>query len=63
VDQKRFRISGVRGPIHQTVSVGAATLGADDRSGLSQVQFINRSDKALYQAKRLGKNRMAEYED
>jgi len=63
VDQKRFRISGVRGPIRQTVSVGAATLSADDRSGLSQVQFINRSDKALYQAKRLGKNRMAEYED
>jgi two-component system CheB/CheR fusion protein len=38
-----------------TVSVGAAMYPAD---GLVSAELLNQADKALYQAKRMGRNRM-----
>ena len=57
-----FSIPGIAGPVHKTISIGAATLHSDDLPAITQVQFINRADKAMYRSKRLGKNRVSAYE-
>jgi len=44
-----------------TVSIGVFTLSGDDI--LSPKELIRRADKAMYMAKRLGKNRIFFYED
>lgn len=57
-----FKIPGVAGPIHKTISLGMATLLPDDVAALTQVQFVNRADEAMYRSKRLGKNRVSAHE-
>lgn len=48
------------GPV-LTVSVGCATLDGEARSSASSEQLIDEADQAVYQAKRKGRNRVAQY--
>jgi diguanylate cyclase (GGDEF)-like protein len=62
VAQYRFRLPGIISAIQQTISIGVAALSSEDLAAITQVQFVNRADKAMYQSKRLGKNRVSVYE-
>jgi diguanylate cyclase (GGDEF)-like protein len=51
--QQAFHFDGSEQPVHITVSVGVAELRPTDESD----QLLQRADRAVYQAKRLGRNR------
>lgn len=50
--EQEIFVVGDNSGVHATVSIGLAQLGTDETAG----QLIQRADKALYQAKRQGKN-------
>jgi diguanylate cyclase (GGDEF)-like protein len=52
---EQINLEGQKEPIHFTVSMGLATLNSNDESIDS---LLNRADKALYEAKRTGRNKV-----
>ncbi len=55
VEQHPFK--GTNGPLHVTISIGVAQYNSTKDSTIKE--FIARSDKALYKAKEMGRNRVA----
>ncbi len=55
IAEHRFAASELSHPLHVTVSIGVATSPED---GETPALLLARADEALYEAKRLGKNRV-----